>query len=166
MKENADADRGQSQGTSPVDVDILRRLVELMGEHDLMELEYEVGELAIRLSKRSPGAPSLAGVPAGNPAPAAMPAPAAGEAPAAQEKKYLEILSPMVGSFYAASGPDAKPFVAVGAEVHEDTVVCLIEAMKVFNEIKSGVSGRIVKVCVENEDTVDYGQVLFLVEPM
>ncbi|MBN2583926.1 MAG: acetyl-CoA carboxylase biotin carboxyl carrier protein [Planctomycetes bacterium] len=147
-----------------VDVEALRELIELMGQNDLVELEYEYGELAVRLSKRPPAAPvqAVAAV-----APSAMPA--AGPAPVAAQPapadNFLKVTSPMVGTFYAASGPDSEPFVTVGSTVGEDTVVCLIEAMKVFNEIKAGVAGKVVKVCVANEDTVEFDQVLFLVEP-
>jgi acetyl-CoA carboxylase biotin carboxyl carrier protein len=90
---------------------------------------------------------------------------AAPAAPQADDKRFLQITSPMVGTFYAAGSPDAKPFSSVGTAISEDSVVCLIEAMKVFNEIKAGVSGKIAKICVKNEDPVEFGQVLFLVDP-
>jgi len=151
-----------------IDMDALRELLAIMNDNGLAELEYEIGDLAIRLSKGQGAAPVLQAAPF-TPAPAqsgGAVAPTAQAAdPAVQETKHLEVVSPMVGTFYPAASPDAKPFVSVGAEVTEDTVVCLIEAMKVFNEIKAGVSGRITKVCVSNEDTVEFGQVLFLVEP-
>jgi acetyl-CoA carboxylase biotin carboxyl carrier protein len=148
-----------------VDVEALRELIELMGQNDLVELEYEYGDLAVRLSKRPPEAPAatLAAAPA---VPVAIPATAAQQAASAPvADNLLKIKSPMVGTFYTSSGPDSEPFATVGAIVGEDTVVCLIEAMKVFNEIKAGVAGKVVKVCVANEATVEFDQVLFLVEP-
>jgi acetyl-CoA carboxylase biotin carboxyl carrier protein len=98
------------------------------------------------------------------PAPAA-PAPAAAPAPKADESKYLTIKSPMIGTFYRSAGPDKPSFVEVGDEVSTGKVVCIVEAMKLFNEIESEVSGRIVKVLVENATPVEYDQPLFLVEP-
>jgi len=149
-----------------VDLEALRELTRLMGENDLLELEYQYGELSIRLSKRPSAAPAVAvspvaAVPAA-PAAAAAPAKAAAE----EEDRYLKVVSPMVGTFYWAPSPDSPPYVTMGATVNEDTVVCLIEAMKVFNEIKAGVSGKIAKICLKNEQSVEFGQVLFLVEPV
>jgi acetyl-CoA carboxylase biotin carboxyl carrier protein len=81
------------------------------------------------------------------------------------EAKYLTIKSPMIGTFYRSAGPDSPPFVSVGDEVKAGQVVCIIEAMKLFNEIESEVSGKIVKILVENASPVEYDQALFLVEP-
>lgn len=83
----------------------------------------------------------------------------------AEDKKYLEIKSPMVGTFYRSPGPEKSPFVKVGDKVDSGTTVCIIEAMKLFNEIESEVKGTIVKVVVEDATPVEYDQVLFLVEP-
>jgi acetyl-CoA carboxylase biotin carboxyl carrier protein len=94
-------------------------------------------------------------------APAAAAAPA--EKPAAAH--LIEIKSPMVGTFYAASSPDSDPYASVGAAVTEDSVVCIVEAMKVMNEVKAECSGTVVEVCVKNAQPVEYGQVLFRVEP-
>jgi len=77
----------------------------------------------------------------------------------------VRIESPMVGTFYTAANPDSPPFVEIGAKVNEDTVVCIIEAMKIFNEIKAECSGTIQKVLVKNADSVEFGQPLFLVKP-
>ncbi|NLX60582.1 MAG: acetyl-CoA carboxylase biotin carboxyl carrier protein [Phycisphaerae bacterium] len=164
----ADAKAQRHSARDLVDVEALRELIELMGRNDLVELEYEYGDLAVRLSKRPPEMPmpALAAAPVAPAAyAAAAPAPAAVPAAAPPADNYLKIKSPMVGTFYAASGPDSEPFVTVGSTVGEDTVVCLIEAMKVFNEIKAGVAGKVVKVCAANEGTVEFDQVLFLVEP-
>ena len=92
----------------------------------------------------------------------ATPAPAA---PAVPSKKLLEIKSPTPGTFYRSSSPDADAFVKEGSTVKPETVVCIIEAMKVFNEIPSEVSGKIVEIKVTNQSPVEYGQVLFLVDP-
>jgi acetyl-CoA carboxylase biotin carboxyl carrier protein len=99
-------------------------------------------------------------------APAAAPAPAAPAAPASElDGPHIEIIkSPMVGTFYARPNPNAKNFVEVGSSVQTDTVVCIIEAMKVFNEIPAEIRGKIVQVLVKNEEAVDYGKPLFKVD--
>jgi acetyl-CoA carboxylase biotin carboxyl carrier protein len=97
-------------------------------------------------------------------APAAAPAPAT--APAADTSNYVTIKSPMIGTFYRSASPDKPLFANVGDEISSGTVVCIIEAMKLFNEIESEVSGRIVKVLVDNASPVEYDQPLFLVEPI
>lgn len=97
-------------------------------------------------------------------APAKMDAPAEAPAAAPQGKNIIEIKSPIVGTFYRSSGPDKPPFTKVGDQVKKGDVVCIIEAMKLFNEIESDVAGTIVKVCVEDASPVEYDQVLFLVE--
>jgi acetyl-CoA carboxylase biotin carboxyl carrier protein len=153
-----------------IDVATLRDLMKLMNENDVIDLEYQYGDLLVKLSKRQTtavqavaAAPVQAAMMAA-PLSAAAPAPAQAAA-AADDSKYQKIASPMVGTFYSAPSPDSAAFVTVGATVNENTVVCLIEAMKVFNEIKAGVSGKIAKICLKNEETVEFGQVLFLVEP-
>ncbi|MFD2873071.1 acetyl-CoA carboxylase biotin carboxyl carrier protein [Mucilaginibacter ximonensis] len=98
--------------------------------------------------------------------PAAAPAAATPAAPAADTSNYITIKSPMIGTFYRSAGPDKPMFVNVGDEVSTGSVVCIIEAMKLFNEIESEVSGRIVKILVDNASPVEYDQPLFLVEPM
>ncbi|NVK65267.1 MAG: acetyl-CoA carboxylase biotin carboxyl carrier protein [Flavobacteriales bacterium] len=99
------------------------------------------------------------------PAPAAAPAPVAPEAPAADDSKYITVLSPMIGTFYRSPGPDKDNFVSVGDTVKPGDVLCIIEAMKLFNEIESEVSGKIVKVLVDDSTPVEYDQPLFLVDP-
>ena len=96
-------------------------------------------------------------------APAAPAAPAA--APASDDSKYITVKSPMIGTFYRSSGPDKDPFVNVGDSISIGTTVCIIEAMKLFNEIESEVSGKIVKVLVDDATPVEYDQPLFLVDP-
>jgi len=94
-----------------------------------------------------------------------QPAPAAAEPPAEAKSDLIEIPSPMVGTFYRASSPEAEPYVEIGGMVEEETVVCIIEAMKVMNEIKAEVRGEITKTFLANGDPVEYGQPLFLVKP-
>lgn len=113
-------------------------------------------------------APAVApAAPAANPAPApaADPAPASADGDAEDDSKYLAIKSPMVGTFYRSPSPDKGPYAKVGDTVSAGDTVCIIEAMKLFNEIESEVSGKIVKVVVEDAQPVEYDQVLFLVDP-
>lgn len=153
---------------TPFDVKVLKQLIKLMGDNDITDLELVSGEQKIKLAKTPP---TVAAVPAvlpasPPPAPAAAPASApAGEAAADSSAGLLEIKSPMVGTFYRAPSPDQPAFAKEGDQVGQDTVVCIIEAMKVFNEIQAEVSGKIKQVLVENGKPVEFGQVLFLVEP-
>lgn len=143
-----------------MDIEQIKQLVQLMIDNDLSELDVTDGETKVLL-KRGPGnIPVVAAAPA---APAAAAPPA--EAQEAGGEELLEIKSPMVGTFYTAASPDSEPYVTAGTAVGEDTVVCIIEAMKVMNEINSECSGTIVQVCVKNAQPVEYGQVLFRVRP-
>lgn len=163
-------------GSNPDDVfDVrrVRRLVELMKEFELAEIDLRQSEQRIRLRKdQDPvlvpgGYAPLAPAPTTPPLAAGSAAPAGGSAPAASASEAANaqfITSPMVGTFYAAANPDAPPFVKVGDQVGPDTVVCIIEAMKVFNEIPAECSGKITAVLVENGAAVEYGQKLFRVE--
>ena len=149
-----------------MDIREIKRLVELMVHNDLSELDISEGENKIHLKR---GGAVMSAAPAAAPAPPAA-IPAANAAPAASpaapaDDKLLEIRSPMVGTFYAASSPDSEPFVRVGAAVSDDSVVCIVEAMKVMNEIKAECSGTIAEICVKNAQPVEYGQVLFKVRP-
>ncbi len=112
----------------------------------------------------APVAPAAAAAPA--PASAAPEAKAPAAAPVDDNAKYITIKSPMIGTFYRSSSPDKPPFANVGDEIGTGKVICIIEAMKLFNEIESEVSGRIVKVLVDNASPVEYDQPLFLVEPI
>lgn len=144
------------------DVGRIRRLVELMNEHDLTEIDLR--DSAIRIRLRKGHEPSVAPMMAVPHTPAS-PAPAAGQPSAASEGEHIvAIKSIMVGTFFAAPSPEAAPFVKVGDRVGPDTTVCIIEAMKVFNEIPAGVSGKIVAVLVESGEPVEYGQPLFKVD--
>ena len=140
-----------------MNIDEIKDLVRLMVENDLAELDITEGENKIRL-KRGGGVEAAA-------TPAVAAAPAAPAAPAPKPENLLEVKSPMVGTFYAAPSPDSPPYVAVGASVNDETVVCILEAMKVMNEIKAECTGQVVEVCVKNAQPVEYGQVLFRVRP-
>ncbi len=155
----------------PFDVHTIEHLIRLMAQHDLAEIALQEGDQKVRLRKAGAVAPVLAAAPApvaiptaAAPAPAAPAAAAAAPAPAAG-KKLIEIKSEMVGSFYTRPAPGKPDYVQVGAVVKPESIVCVIVAMKVNNEIAAGVSGRIAEVCLKNEDPVDYGTVLFRVEP-
>ena len=144
-----------------MDMDRIKSVIDLMREHELSEFSIEDQDFKLSLKRGSPGmaAPLMgAGL-----APAAPPPPAAAPPPPAEEE-LAPIASPLVGTFYRASSPDADPFVSVGSRVNKDTVVCIIEAMKVMNEIKAETSGVIKKILVENATAVQFGQPMFLVE--
>jgi acetyl-CoA carboxylase biotin carboxyl carrier protein len=143
-------------------VDLVRRLAALLAELGLSELEVTRGDVRIRLGR--PGAP---------PGPTAAPVLAApGTLPAeplvvadVTAAALVTIESPMVGTFYRAPSPNAEPYVREGDPVKEGQVLCIVEAMKLMNEIESKTAGRIVKVLVDNGHAVEYGQPLFLIEP-
>jgi len=158
----------------------IRDLIDFISKSGLNEVNIETSELKLSV-KREPdqklfksAAPAIAApvataapiatAPAAVSAPAATQAPKA-EAPAASGKKTVEIKSPMIGTFYRSGSPDTPPFVSVGDKISKGQTVCIIEAMKLFNEIESEVSGTIVKAMVENSSPVEYDQVLFVVEP-
>jgi acetyl-CoA carboxylase biotin carboxyl carrier protein len=152
----------------PFDVKTVEHLIGLMGQHDLAEIALVEGDHRIRLRKNVAPPPVVYAAPpaVAHHAPAPAPAAAAGPAPAAPAgKKLLEIKSEMVGTFYSKPKPDKPDYVAVGAKVKPDTVVCQIEAMKIFNELPAGVSGTVAEACVKNGEFVEYGTVLFRVEP-
>ena len=150
----------------PKDLKEIKAIIDLMKKHDLSVFEIEKEGFRLKLEK----GPSTKAAAAAPPAAAGTPkaAPAAPEttpaAPKAIESVPLrEIVSPMVGTYYRSASPDVPPFVDVGKTVTEDTVVCIIEAMKVMNEIKAETSGIITEVLVENGKPVQFGQVLFKV---
>jgi acetyl-CoA carboxylase biotin carboxyl carrier protein len=153
------------------DLDTIRQLVDMMVKNDLIELNVRDGDQEIKLRRPTPGgeiaATAFAHPPAMMRGPMPMP-----EVPSAKDEEagspevdFAEIRSPMVGTFYASPDPDSAPYVKIGDHIGPATVVCLLEAMKVFSEIKAEVSGRIEKVLVKNGDPVEYGQALFLVRP-
>ena len=143
----------------------LKELIALMDEHQLFELEVEREGMKVRLRKSGSGSEGAVVVERmvqarGSSAPAAS-----DPAPAPAKPKGTEIKSPMVGTFYLAPAPDAAPFVEVGQEIKPGQVLCIIEAMKLMNEIKSEIKGRIVQIPVENAQPIEFGHVLFIVEP-
>jgi len=161
-----------------MDIDKVRELVRLMVDNDLAELDVTEGENKVRLRRGTGG--EVVPVASAGPAPAASVGAPVGRAPsptvgpataepvepeAAMAEDLLEIKSPMVGTFYGAASPETEPYVSVGAEVAEETVVCIVEAMKVMNEIKAECAGTVAEVCVRNAQPVEYGQVLFRVRP-
>ncbi|MGV3484253.1 MAG: acetyl-CoA carboxylase biotin carboxyl carrier protein [Planctomycetaceae bacterium] len=145
------------------DPDRLRRLIELMEAHDLSEIDLQQGDEKVKLRR---GGEAVMSVPARTAAPAPMvSAPAAPSAPAATDGPHIvTIKAPMVGTFYSRPNPQSEPFVKVGQRVSADTVVCIIEAMKVFNEIPAEVSGQVVAVLIDTEQPVDFGRALFKVD--
>ena len=156
-----------SKTPSPFDVRTIKYLVGLMSQHDLSEIDLREGELRIRLRRGARQvlvSPSPAQPTAPPPAPVAPPVSASPETPPSAAALHL-IKSPTPGTFYSASSPDAEPFVQVGARVTPSTVVCVIEAMKIFNEITADCTGVIKEILVENQQPVEFGQVLFKVEP-
>ena len=148
--------------------DYIEKLAKIIADNDLTEISLEDGEQAITIRKDLPEVNMVASAPAVAAAPQAAPvAPAQASAPAPATKEEVKgkaITSPMVGTFYAASSPDAAPFVEVGSTVNVGDVVCIIEAMKLMNEIKAEQAGKVVQICVKNGDPIEFGQVLMYVE--
>ena len=159
------ASSGSNQGDI-FDVKRIRRLVELMNEHELAEIDLRQADQRIRLRK---GGEPVVTVSTPRPAAAtAGEAAAAGGAPsaAAADSADLAIIkSPMIGTYYSSASPESPPFVKVGDHVGPTTTVCIIEAMKVFNEIPAEVSGLVVAVLLENGEPVEFGQPLFKIDP-
>ena len=152
------------------DLEYLEKLANIVYENDLSEITLEDDEQAVCLKREKQVAPAVAPI-----MPAVMPAtvtsqvvsaPKAVEAPAAAPSapKGKPITAPMVGTFYAAPSPDDAPFVKVGDNVATGQVVCIIEAMKLMNEIEAETSGKITEICVQNGESVEFGQVLMYVE--
>ncbi len=158
-----------------MDLREIQALIKFVSQNSVDEVEINRKDFKL-LIKKNPAqvttavvsAPAMVAAPitASAPAPAAISAPApAAPAAAPATTNYIEIKSPMVGTFYRASNPESPNFVSVGDEVAPGKVVCIIEAMKLFNEIESEVKGKIVKILVDNATPVEYDQPLFLVEP-
>ena len=161
----------------------ITQLVETL-EHSTFDfLQLELGDLKVTIGKGAPPAHEAAGVPAAGapvhaapapvaPPPAAVPhappsspAAAKAQAPAAQDGT-VAVVAPMIGRFYAKPEPGAAPFVSVGAEVNPDSTVALVEVMKVFTAVRAGVHGVVTEICVQDEQLVEYGQVLFRIRPI
>lgn len=146
---------------SSFDLNEIRILAELVNEYGFTDFKFENENIKIRLSKQI-AAPVYAAAPAPVTAPAAAAPSAAVEAPAVEpEEDLFKITSPIVGTFYRSPGPDKDPYVKEGSSVSPDSVVCIVEAMKLMNEIQAETSGEIVKIYVENGQPVEFGQPLF-----
>ena len=177
--------RDQPDPGPSVNMEELRELIALMRENGLAELELEREEFRVRLRRDSAGGPSGHYAEAANPAPVPAAAPAPAPAPpaapvstpapahpgthateAASQDQDLHIIpSPIVGTFYRSASPNADPFVKIGSNIEHDSVVCIIEAMKLMNEIQAEASGEVVKIYVETGQPVEYGQPLFGIKP-
>ena len=150
------------------DADYIEKLAEIIADKGLTEISLEDGNQAITMRKDlytgavQVAAPQVVATPQAA-APVAAPATAPAESKA-EVKKGQAVTSPMVGTFYKAPSPDAKPFVEVGQTISKGDVVCIVEAMKLMNEIESEFSGKIVEICVEDGQPVEFGQVLMYVE--
>ncbi len=153
----------------PFDVRTVKALVSLMTQNDLSEIDLRDGEQRLRLRRGAYQPISFAPVPApampASHASSATPAKTEAGVPANSARQLVEIKSPTPGTFYAAPKPEEPPFVKVGSKVSPETVVCLIEAMKLYNEVQAECTGVIVEVLIQNQQPVEYGQVLFKVDP-
>lgn len=142
----------------------LKEFISIAKESGARKLEYEMKDKKFLVSFENEGQiimPNMA-------APMAMAAPApnmGGSASSARDEGLIEITSPFVGTFYRSSSPTADPFIKVGDRIENGKVLCIVEAMKIMNEIEAEVSGEVVEVCVENETYVEYGQALFKIRP-
>ena len=151
----------------PFDVPTIRLLAALMSRHDLSEIDLREGNRRMRLLRGAAPVAVAAPVAAAHaPAPVSTPS-VASSTPAAEKptRKLLEIKSELVGTFYSRANPDAEPYVKVGGRVTPATVVGLVEAMKLYNDVQAGCTGVIVEILVENQQPVEYDQVLFRVDP-
>lgn len=152
-----------------MDLRKLKTLIDLVSESSISELEITEAEGKVRIVKAGPAAPvapaAVVAAPVPAPPPAAVPMPAAAPAPApAPAEAGRTIKSPMVGTFYRSASPGAKAFVDVGSVVKEGDAVCIIEAMKIMNEIEADVAGTVTRILCENGQAVEFGQPLFVVE--
>ena len=150
-----------------VNIKEIKEMINLMNENGLMELEIEKDGMRIKLKKSGPGAEALSG-------PIVIEKERVQQAPLQRgpvlvEKmaaKTIEIRAPMVGTFYRAPSPEAPPYVEVGQQIEAGQVICVIEAMKLMNEIKSEIKGKILEILVDNAEPVEFGQPMFLIEPL
>ena len=155
-----------------MDIRKVKKLIELLDESGIAEIEITEGEDAVRISRYPQGGQVVHAAPmqAAAPAPAAATAPSGGQsasasAPApAEEESGFEVTAPMVGTFYAAASPGAAPYVQVGDRVNEGDTLCIIEAMKMMNQIEAEVSGTVKSIRVQNGDAVEYGQTLLVID--
>ena len=148
-----------------MNLDNIEKLIRLMQQYDLSELQVKDKEVDFQARRgEKPGQSIMVSAPAYQQAPPAATSGMQPAAPPALDKNVKEITAPIVGTFYRAPSPEQAPYKEVGDRVNADDVVCIIEAMKVMNEIKAGVAGKLKKIVVENASPVEYGQALFQVE--
>ena len=147
-----------------MDLRKLKTLIDLVSESGVAELEITEGEDRVRIVNRNGAAPVQVHQPVTVAQPMPVPAPEAAPAPAAPQQTGTPLTSPMVGTFYRAPSPGADPFVKVGDTVKKGQVVCIIEAMKLLNEVEADMDGTVKEVCVENGQPVEFGQSLFIIE--
>jgi len=143
----------------------VKELIGIMKENDLVELEVVDGDSKVHLKRPGSEMPVMTAAAAPVPMAAPVPTPDPAGASKAEDDSLLKITTPIVGTFYQAASPDSPPFVKVGDTVDADAVVCIIEAMKVMNEIKAEVSGTVVEVCCKDGEAIEFGQTLFKVRP-
>jgi acetyl-CoA carboxylase biotin carboxyl carrier protein len=150
-----------------MDIRKVKKLIELLEESDVAEIEIHEGEESVRISRASSVMPAMMGAPMtvhAAPGPATVPSAAEPGTPAApKEPEGHVIRSPMVGTFYRAPSPGAKPFVVEGQSVSSGETLCIIEAMKILNQIESDISGKVVEILVENGQPVEYNEPLFVI---
>lgn len=151
-----------------MDIRKVKKLIELLDESGVAEIEIKEGEESVRISRTQHNTVVMSNPYAGMPAPIATPATEAVNAPviaaAPAQPRGHQVKSPMVGTFYRASAPGAKPFAEVGEEITEGATICIIEAMKMLNQIEADKSGKITAILVENGQPVEFGQPLFVIE--
>jgi acetyl-CoA carboxylase biotin carboxyl carrier protein len=147
-----------------MDIRKVKKLIEMLEESSLAEIEIREGEEAIRISRASTAGAPVVHTTAAAPAAPAAPAPSASPAAPAVPAAGHTVTSPMVGTFYRASSPEAKPFVEVGSQVNVGDTLCIIEAMKMMNEIEADKAGIIKAILKENGQPVEYGEPLFIIE--
>lgn len=168
---------GDAGSGSAINWPEVNRVLEFMGQHGLEEFDYSAGELRIHLRKPGTGSPPAvppalaAGASAGTasaspPSGPAFVSPAPVPAPVSDEEGLHIIKSPIVGTFYSSPNPSSPPFVKAGDQIAVGKVLCIVEAMKLMNEIESEVAGEVVRVLVENGEPVEYGQPLFAIRPV
>ena len=160
----------QSGGNSDVfDIRRIRRLVEIMHENHLAEVDLQQGDMRIQLKSSIPQGPSpmqpVVAAPIAIPSLPTSPVESVSTPQPVDDSRFTFIKSPMVGTFYASPNPDSPPFVKVGDSFGPETTVCILESMKVFNEIAAECSGKIVAVLVKNGEPVEYGKPLFKIDP-
>ena len=153
-----------------MDIRKVKKLIELLEESGIAEIEIKEGEESVRISRQSTGMVQTFAAPMYAPPPSlpvAAPAPAAATAPApviAAHAPDKVVTAPMVGTFYGSASPGAKPFVEIGSEVKEGQVLCIIEAMKMMNQIESDKAGKVTAIMAISGDPVEFGQPLFVIE--